>query len=194
MNEVIQEHTYPAGKRLQLVRGDITTEAVGAIVNAANAHLQHGGGVAAVIARKGGRVIRDESNAWVREHGPVSHSQPAYTRAGNLPCRYVIHAVGPVWGDGDEDAKLAAAVRGSMERAVELELDSLALPAISTGIFSFPKARAAGVIFEAIEDYFSNNPETPLELVRLILYDRPTLDAFTEVWEAHSLSGGAGAA
>lgn len=194
MNEVIQEHTYPAGKRLQLVRGDITTEAVGAIVNAANAHLQHGGGVAAVIARKGGRVIRDESNDWVREHGPVSHSQPAYTRAGNLPCRYVIHAVGPVWGDGDEDAKLAAAVRGSMERAVELELDSLALPAISTGIFSFPKARAAGVIFEAIEDYFSNKPETSLELVRLVLYDRPTLDAFAEVWEAHGLSGGAGAA
>lgn len=192
MNVVIQEHTYPSGKRLQLVRGDITEEEVGAIVNAANARLRHGGGVAAVIARKGGRAIRDESNAWVREHGPVIHSQPAYTSAGNLPCRYVIHAVGPVWGDGDEDAKLAAAVLGSMELAVELELDSLALPAISTGIFGFPKARAAGVIFEAIGDYFSKNPESPLEFVRLILYDRPTLDAFTAAWEAHGFGGRTG--
>lgn len=183
MNEVIQEHTYAGGKRLQLVKGDITQEEVGAIVNAANDKLQHGGGVAAVIARKGGPVIREESVAWVKKHGRVSHREPAYTSAGELPCQYVIHAVGPVWGDGEEDAKLADAVSGSLQRAEALELDSVALPAISTGIFGFPKARAAGVIFQAVEDYFSKHPETHLERVRLVLYDQPTLEAFTKVWE-----------
>lgn len=187
MNEVIQEHTFPGGRRLQLVQGDITQEQVDAIVNAANAHLQHGGGVAAVIVRAGGRVIQEESDAWVGQHGPVSHAEPAYTHAGELPIRYVIHAVGPIWGDGDEDAKLAAAVTGALWRAEELTLSSIALPAISTGIYGFPKARAAGVIFTAIADYFSGNPDSSVELVRLTLYDQPTLDAFLEVWMARGL-------
>ena len=107
------------------MQGDITQEQVDAIVNAANSHLQHGGGVAGVIAHKGGQVIQQESHAWVRAHGPVSHAKPAYTSAGRLPCRYIIHAVGPVWGAGDEDHKLSAAVRGSLERADELNLRSI---------------------------------------------------------------------
>jgi O-acetyl-ADP-ribose deacetylase (regulator of RNase III) len=152
-----------AGEReLQIVQGDLTQEKVDAIVNAANSMLQHGGGVAGAIVRAGGRQIQAESDAWVRQHEPVSHSQPAYTSAGNLPCRYVIHAVGPVWGEGDEDHKLAQAVGGSLRVADRLGLDSIAFPAISTGIFGFPTQRAAGVILSVIREYFTQNPASRL--------------------------------
>ncbi len=186
MNELLRETSLKNGARLQLVRGDITAEHVDAIVNAANAHLMHGGGVAAVIARKGGAVVQRQSRAWVREHGLVTHDQPAYTEAGNLPCRYVIHAVGPVWrgGGADEDENLRAAVAGSLRRADELELNSIAFPAISTGIFGYPKGRAARVIFDAIVDYFEGDADSGLRLVRLVLYDRATVKAFLDAWEA----------
>ncbi|MEW6718082.1 MAG: macro domain-containing protein [Chloroflexota bacterium] len=182
MNEILVGRIFDTGQRLQIVHGDITQEPVDAIVNAANAHLQHGGGVAAVIVRRGGSEIQRQSNAWVREHGRVTHEQPAVTTAGNLPCRYVIHAVGPVWGEGDEDAKLSAAVDGSLRIADELQLTSLAFPAISTGIFGFPKARAAGIIFSAVQKHFEHNPLSGVNLVRLVLYDQPTIDEFLAVW------------
>ena len=87
-------------------------------------YLQHGAGVAGAILRRGGPAIQRESDAWVQRHGPVSHAAPAWTSGGNLACRIVIHAVGPVWGDGDEDAKLAEAVTGSLRLADELGLAS----------------------------------------------------------------------
>lgn len=183
MNQVTKEHKFPSGQKLQIVQGDLTQESVDAIVNAANAQLQHGGGVAGAISRRGGPTIQAESNAWIREHGPVSHGEPAYTRAGSLPSRYVIHAVGPVWGSGDEDTKLAAAIQGSLRRAEQLELKSIALPAISTGIFGFPTARAARIFLTTIEDYFAENPDSHLELVRLTLYDRKTMNTFLQEWE-----------
>jgi O-acetyl-ADP-ribose deacetylase (regulator of RNase III) len=172
---------------LQIAQGDLTQESVDAIVNAANSALQHGGGVAAAISRGGGPEIQAQSNAWVREHGPVSHAEPAYTTGGRLPCRYVIHAVGPVWGEGDEDNKLKAAISGSLRLADHLELSSIAFPAISTGIFGFPKERAAGIILSAIRDYLTHNPTSSLKQVRLTLFDRPTIDAFMTVWKAKGL-------
>ena len=183
MNQVLVEHTFPSGQRLEIVQGDLTEEKVDAIVNAANEHLQHGGGVAGVIARKAGPEIQSESDAWVREHGPVRHEEPAYTGAGRLPSRYVIHAVGPIWGAGNEDAKLAAAVGGALALAERLSLNSIALPAISTGIFGFPKARAAEVIFSAIERYYEDHPDSGVGLARLTLYDQPTVNVFHEVWD-----------
>lgn len=183
MGDLVLAHTYPSGRKLEIAQGDIIEEDVDAIVNAANARLKHGGGLARVIARRGGREIQEESDAWVREHGPVPHDSPAHTSAGKLPFRYIIHAVGPKWGSGEEDAKLAAAVVGSLTRADELHLRSIALPAISTGIFGFPPERAAGVIFRAIARYFDDHPGSGLERVRLTLYDRPTLDVFRKVWD-----------
>jgi len=182
MSKVLAEKKFAGGQLLQLVSGDLTEEHVDAIVNAANSHLQHGGGVAGAILRRGGGQIQVESDAWVRQHGPVPHASPACTSAGRLPCRYVIHAVGPVWGEGDEDAKLAAAVDGALQLAGRLSLASLAPPAISTGIFGFPKERAAGVIFSTIQEYFQQNPAPGLHLVRLAIIDRPTLDAFLAAW------------
>lgn len=183
MNIVLAERMSPTGQRVQIVQGDITTEEVDAIVNAANEYLQHGGGVAGAISRQGGPAIQKESDAWVREHGRVPHAHPAWTPGGRLPAKYVIHAVGPVWGDGDEDHKLTAALTGSLRLADRLKCSSVALPAISTGIFGFPKDRAADIIFEAIEGYFMGN-SSGLKTIKLVLYDQPTVDIFLKVWNA----------
>jgi O-acetyl-ADP-ribose deacetylase (regulator of RNase III) len=181
MNTVLQERNFPTGPKLQIVQGDITTEEVDAIVNAANEHLQHGGGVAWAISKRGGPNIQQESDEWVRTKGTVSHAHPAWTSGGLLPAKYVIHAVGPVWGEGDEDAKLSAAVTGSLRVADELELHSIAFPAISTGIFGFPKERAAKIILGAIETYFKENASSGIKVVRLVLFDQSTADAFLQV-------------
>ena len=184
MNENIRlavENISP-DKRIELVQGDITAERVDAIVNAANEHLMHGGGVAAVISRRGGPAIDRESRTWVAENGPVPHAHPAWTSGGQLPARFVIHAVGPVWGSGDEDAKLCAAVAGSLRLAADLALSSVALPAISTGIFGFPRRRAAGLIFDTIRNDLKQHPESSVTVVRVVLYDRPTVEDFMEVF------------
>src|SRR5512138_1760029 len=183
MNTILRERNLPTGQTVQIVRGDITTEMADAIVNAANAHLQHGGGVAWAISKKGGPAIQKESDAWIRHHGTVSHARPAWTSGGLLPAKYVIHAVGPVWGDGDEDNELESAVTGSLRLADELKCSAIALPAISTGIFGFPKDRAAGIIFSTVEKYFVENPASGLRQVRLVLFDQPTLDAFVKRWK-----------
>ena len=181
MNIVLKEQTLSSGQTLQIVQGDITIEEVDAIVNAANEHLQHGGGVAWAISKRGGPVIQQESNEWIRAKGTVSHAHPAWTSGGQLPAKTVIHAVGPVWGDGDEDAKLSAAVTGSLRMADELGLESIAFPAISTGIFGFPKERAAKVILGAIEAYFEENAGSGVVIVKMVLFDQPTVNAFLQV-------------
>jgi O-acetyl-ADP-ribose deacetylase (regulator of RNase III) len=186
MNRVIKEVVWPGGHRLQLVQGDLTAEEVDAIVNAANRRLQHGGGVAGAILRKGGRQIQEESDAWVAEHGPVTHAEPAYTGAGRLPCRYVIHTVGPVWGEGEEDEKLSMAVTGALRLAESLGLSSISMPAISTGIFGFPRERAAALILMAIREHGRKNPHSSLKHIRLVLYDQPMVEVFLEAWEAQA--------
>jgi len=187
MNTVLREFQLPSGGCIQIVQGDLTEENVDAIVNAANAYLQHGGGVAGAIVRRGGSEIQAESNAWVQQHGPVTHNQPAYTGAGQLPCRTVIHAVGPVWGEGDEDQKLAKAVSSALALAEHLEIKSIALPAISTGIFGFPKERAARVILSAIQEYLLGDTVSHILVVRMTLFDKPTIDAFLTAWKEMGL-------
>jgi O-acetyl-ADP-ribose deacetylase (regulator of RNase III) len=183
MEDLLRQAELPGGPVLQLLHGDLTEQRLDAIVNAANAHLQHGGGVAGAISRRGGPAIQAESDRWVRQHGPLTHACPAVTSGGTLPCKYVIHAVGPVYGEGGEDDKLAAAVTGALRQADQLGLTSIALPAISTGIFGFPRERAARVILSVITRYFETAPSTSLRLVRLVLIDRPTLEAFTQAWD-----------
>ncbi len=192
MSKTLVEKILETGQRIQIAQGDITLEEVDAIVNAANEHLQHGGGVAWAIVRRGGDVIQDESDAWIRKHGLVPHSRPAWTSGGALPARFVIHAVGPVWGDpretgtgGDEDKKLSDAVTGSLRVADELKCASIAFPAISTGIFGFPKERAAGIIFKTIREYFEKETST-LKTIRLVLFDELTIDAFLSVWKTEN--------
>jgi O-acetyl-ADP-ribose deacetylase (regulator of RNase III) len=182
MNKVLVERVLSAGPTIQIVQGDITEETTDAIVNAANEHLQHGAGVAGAIVRRGGEIIQHESDEWIRKHGIVSHSHPAWTSGGLLPAKYVIHAVGPVWGDGNEDKKLSDAVHGSLQVADELKLSSISLPAISTGIFGFPKERAAGIVFSTVKNYFAHH-KSGIKLARLVLFDESTINAFLKVWK-----------
>ncbi len=184
-NQCIREHIFPTGLSLQIAQGDITAEHTDAIVNAANSHLAHGAGVAGAIVRHGGPVIQAESDQWVREHGLVTHAEPALTHAGALPCRYVIHAVGPVWGEGDEDSKLQAAIQGSLHLAERLGLASISIPAISTGIFGFPRPRAAQVMLDTILSYLQRVPASHLRRIRLVLFDPATVQVFIEEWERH---------
>ena len=178
MASEVEEYQLPNGRRFKLIHGDLTEQRVDAIVNAANQNLQHGGGVAAAIASKGGPSIQQQSNHWVQQHGPVTHDKPAVTGAGDLPAEHVIHAVGPRWGEGDEDSKLHQAVYASLLRADELSLQSLALPAISTGIFGFPTDRAAGVIIDAAEAFDREHPDSSLQEIRLTVIDEETLQPF----------------
>jgi len=182
MSEILVEKKLFDKCTVQLAQGDITLEQVDAIVNAANEYLQHGGGVAWAIVKRGGEVIQKESDVWVKEHGLVLHSLPAWTSGGALPAKYVIHAVGPVWGVGDDDEKLHDATYGSLRVADELNLTSIAMPAISTGIFGFPKDRAARVMLKAIHQYLEKE-KSGLKIIRITLFDQLTVDEFLAVWE-----------
>lgn len=182
MNDILVEKKLNTGQCFKIVQGDITMEEVDAIVNAANEYLAHGGGVAWAISKKGGRIVQQESDDWLRKHGPVSHASPAWTSGGALPAKYIIHAVGPVRGDGDEDRKLADAVAGSLRVADELKCSSISIPAISTGIFGFPKDRAAEIMFKTIEAYFLENRSSQIQIIRVILFDKATIDVFLKVW------------
>jgi len=156
-----------------VVHGDLTEERVDAIVNAANSRLAHGGGVAGAIVRRGGRTIQEESDRLA----PVPVGGAVVTGSGSLPCRHVIHAVGPVWGEGDEERKLESAIESALTRAEELELASVALPAVSTGIFGFPKQAGCTTIVRTVM-YHLDRAKTSLRLVRLVSIDRATADCF----------------
>lgn len=183
MMTLVLQKIMTHGQELRIIHGDITESRLDAIVNAANAQLKHGGGVAGAIARRGGPQIQVESDAWIRQYGPVTHKQPAITSAGNLPCRHVIHAVGPIWGQGEEDRKLLDTVNGVLMLAANHGISSLAIPAISTGIFRFPKERAARLIFDAIVDFFNVNPDSSICTVELILFDEPGVRTFVTEWK-----------
>jgi putative ATPase len=182
MSELKTELRLKSGQVLQVRQGDLTQEKVDAIVNAANEYLQHGGGVAGAIVRQGGDVIQEESDRWVREHGRVPTGEVAVTGAGDLPCRYVIHAVGPVWygGERNEDKHLRYAAWNSLLKADALKLRSIALPAISSGIFGFPKRRGAQIMIQAALDFCAQYPDSPLVEIRFTNIDAETVD----IWMA----------
>ena len=154
---------------VELIEGDITEMGTDAIVNAANAQLKHGGGVAGAIVRKGGKIIQEESDVWVKAWGgEVSVGSVAITSGGSLPARYVIHAVGPRMGEGDEDAKLGKATLSSLRIADQHNLKSIAFPAISTGIFGYPMDRCAKVMLSTVVEYLKG--DTELEKVVFCLF------------------------
>ncbi len=153
---------------VSLVSDDLTERDVDAIVNAANSFLQHGGGVAGAIVRKGGRSIQNESNAI----GFVPVGGAAMTGAGTLKARHVIHAVGPRMGEGDEDRKLAKAIGTVLALASEKGLASISVPAISAGIFGFPKERCARTLVGGTAEFLRTNPGTSLRLVEFCIFDK----------------------
>jgi len=167
------------GKKIKLIQGDLTELAVDAIVNAANASLVLGGGVAGAIRTKGGPSIQEECNRI----GGTTVGQAVVTGAGNLKARYVIHAVGPRYGEGNEDEKLRGATLNSMKRATEKGMRSIAFPAISTGIFGFPKDRCADIMLQTIRSYLETE-ETSLDEAVLCLWAKEDLDLFSRKLDA----------
>ena len=138
---------------LSAVRGDITTYTGDAIVNAANSSLLGGGGVDGAIHRAGGAAILDECRAIVARQGGCRTSEAVITTAGDMPAHHVIHTVGPVWGSGSAsqtDELLASAYRSSLRLAAEHGIASIAFPNISTGVYGYPKDRAAPIAIEAV--------------------------------------------
>ena len=154
------------GAALELLQGDITDLAVDAIVNPANRALQLGGGVAGAIARRGGPAVQEECDRI----GPIAVGAAAITTGGSLPARHVIHAVGPRFGEPDDARNLAEATRSALRVADEHGLRSIALPAISTGIFGYPRRAAAEV---AVATTRAANP-AGIELVRFVAFDAET--------------------
>jgi O-acetyl-ADP-ribose deacetylase len=166
---------------LEIVPGDITALAVDAIVNAANDHLQHGGGVAAAISRKGGPTIQRESDVVISTRGPLQTGEAVITGGGKLAAKFVIHTVGPVWSRHDPaeaDRLLCQAVRSSLMLAEQKRLKSVAFPAISTGIYGFPINRAAPLMLKEAANHLGG--QTGLERVLFCLYD----DASYRVFES----------
>jgi O-acetyl-ADP-ribose deacetylase (regulator of RNase III) len=157
---------------LELTQGDITDLDTDAIVNAANTALQLGGGVAGAIRRKGGTKIQEECNRIRGTHV----GRAVMTTGGNLKAKYVIHAVGPRHGEEHEDAKLKDATLNSLILADKNNLKSIAFPAISTGIFGFPKDRCATIMLSTTVAYLEG--PTKLEKVVYCLYDRNTFEIF----------------
>ncbi len=167
--------------RIQVALCDITKEDVDIIVNAANSSLKHGGGVAWAIVKAGGYEIQRESDEYVRAHGPVPTGGVAVTSAGKLKAKYIIHAVGPIWrGRGDEDSLLYKAVFNTLKKAQELKARSIAMPAISTGIYGFPKDRAARIFARAIKDFLSGQGDSSIELIRICHIDEVNARIFAE--------------
>jgi len=153
-----------------VVRGNLLEEPVDAIVNAANGHLAHGGGVAAIISRAAGPELQTESDALIRATGVLPTGSAVVTTAGRLPFKGVIHAVGPRHGEGDEETKLISALRNAFERARERGWSSVSFPAVSSGIFAVPLEICARAYVKAMR-------ASPLRKVRLCLRDQPVIDA-----------------
>jgi O-acetyl-ADP-ribose deacetylase len=160
---------------VETLKGDITLLTTDAIVNPANEALVLGGGVAGAIARRGGPSIQEECDRL----GGTPVGTAVLTTGGQLPARHVIHAVGPRWGEGDEEQKLADATRAVLRIAEARGLRSVALPAISTGIFGYPIAEAARVMVGAVHEHLASAPST-LERVVLCLFDDAAVSVFDE--------------
>ncbi|AWR95266.1 ADP-ribose-binding protein [Acidianus brierleyi] len=166
--------------KLSIRKCDITQIEADAIVNAANSYLEHGGGVAWAIVKKGGYIIQEESREYVRKNGPIPTGEVAVTSAGNLRAKYVIHAVGPRYGvEGDD--KLESAIRKSLDKAKELGVKRIAFPAISTGIYGYPYERCAEIMAKVI---LEKNPE--MEII-ICLYSDDAFEVFKGVFSKYFL-------
>jgi O-acetyl-ADP-ribose deacetylase len=164
------------GRTIELLQGDITEQKVDAIVNAANSSLKLGSGVAGAIRLRGGPAIQHECDRI----GGAAVGEAVITGAGNLEALYVIHAVGPRMGEGDEDSKLAGATRAAIHLASENSLETLALPAISTGVFGFPIDRAAHIMIGEVIEVFKAG-DTSLKKILFCLFGQGDYRVFAEV-------------
>lgn len=178
------------GPRLELVRGDITEQRVDAIGNAANSALRGGGGVDGAIHRASGPALLDELRRRYPNGTPTGTA--VETSGHDLPARWVLHAVGPVWrgGGNDEERLLASAYRSTLRLADALGARSLALPAISMGIYGYPGPDGARIAVRTVAEHL--RATTSLELVRFVLFSADTFDLFADALEALAAESRAG--
>ena len=166
--------------KINICKGNLVQEQVDAIVNAANEDLKHIGGLAKAILDAGGLTIQSESDAYTRIHGKVKPGAAVCLGSGNLPCKKLIHAVGPQWNGGqhNEEQLLYFSIFQSLEAAGKEALTSIAFPAISTGIFGVPVSICARLSLKAVQDYFQTSPNTTIQNVKFILFTQDAIDAF----------------
>lgn len=169
---------------IELIKGDITQLHADAIVNAANSSLMGGGGVDGAIHRAGGPAILDECRRIAARQGGCQTGEAVITTGGDLPAKFVIHTVGPVWkgGNNQEAEKLADCYRNSLKLAVENHCKTVAFPNISTGVYGFPKDQAADIAVKTVSEFISNTDE--IQKVTFVCYDQENflhLSNFQEV-------------
>lgn len=157
--------------KLKSIKGDITKLQIDAIVNAANASLLGGGGVDGAIHRAGGTQILEECRKIIAREGGCKVGEAVITTAGKLPSKYVIHTVGPVWNDGknNEAQKLANCYTNSLNLAIKNNCKSIAFPNISTGVYNFPKEKAATIAIQTVNEFLQDNKE--IEEVIFVCFD-----------------------
>lgn len=170
--------------RLVLLRGDITKQETGAIVNAANSALAGGGGVDGAIHRAGGPKIMEECRAIRERQGGCPTGTAVITSGGNLPARYVIHTVGPIWrgGRANEAELLRSCYHSSLRLAADHGIKTIAFPSISTGVYGYPVEAAAAVAVQAIVDYIAS--ESGFAEIRLVLFSDRDYDTYARALAA----------
>lgn len=167
--------------RITLLQGDITKLEVDAIVNAANSSLMGGGGVDGAIHSAGGPAILSECREIVTRQGRCGTGQAVITSGGNLPAKYVIHTVGPIWrgGNNNEAQLLANAYLNSLKLAVENRVETIAFPNISTGIYGFPKDKASLIAIETVTQFLSENDQ--IKQVYFVCFDSENYELYWEL-------------
>lgn len=165
--------------KINLLEGDITKISVDAIVNAANNSLMGGGGVDGAIHRAGGKIIHEECMKIVEKQGGCPTGEAVFTSAGNLPAKYVIHTVGPIWRGGKnyEDVLLKNCYINSLKLAEKLNVSSISFPNISTGVYGFPKERAAQIAIDTVLNY---NSEI-IQIINFVCFDDENFQLYKKI-------------
>ncbi|WP_446898646.1 macro domain-containing protein [Clostridium sp. LBM24168] len=166
-------------KKIIIKKGNITDETSDAIVNPANSSMQHGGGAALAILKAGGPQIQSDSNKLIEKIGLLPVGKAVITYGHNLPSKFVIHTVGPIMGEGNEDKKLKMAVKSVLNLAESYNLKSISIPAISSGIFGFPKNKCAEILLETSVNFFKTG-NVDLQTIVMCNYDDETYKIFLD--------------
>jgi len=179
--------TFINQTKLTLIQGDITKQTTDAIVNAANSSLMGGGGVDGAIHRAGGSTILEECRRIVSSQGRLPPGKAVITTGGNLPAKYVIHTVGPIWNGGksNEAQILASAYRESLKIAEAKKLTSISFPSISTGAYRYPLEQAAKVAVETVISFLKKETVS-LKEVRFVLFDSVTFGIYQQILQLPS--------
>lgn len=170
--------------KTELIKGDITKIEVDAIVNAANSSLLGGGGVDGAIHRAGGPSILEECKKIVVKQGGCKTGEAVITTAGNLPAKFVVHTVGPIWNNGKNKEKelLANCYKNSLQLAVDNNCKSIAFPNISTGVYRFPKEEAAKIAVQTMNEFLQTNNE--IDRVIFVCFDEENFELIKKETEA----------